>query len=73
MVTNVLLHSKDGKPQALEMPCLDGINVRVNLNQELILALCSMLQLSSIEAAWNLSIAPPTLAASAPMLVIDND
>ena len=73
LVTNVLLHSQDGKPQALEMPCLEGINVRVNLNQELILALCNMLQLSAKEAAWNLMNAPPTLATSAPILVIDSD
>ncbi len=73
LVTNVLLHSQDGKPQALEMPCLEGINVRINLNQELILALCNMLQLSAKEAAWNLMNAPPTLATSAPILVIDSD
>ena len=73
LVTNVLLHSQDGKPQALEMPCLESINVRVNLNQELILALCNMLQLSAKEAAWNLMNAPPMLATSAPILVIDSD
>ena len=73
LVTNVLLHSQDGKPQALEMPCLEGVNVRVNLNHELILALCKMLQLSAKEAAWNLTTAPPALASSAPILVIDSD
>ena len=38
----------------LEIPCLEGITVRVNLTQELILALCNMLQLSSKEAGWNI-------------------
>ena len=57
LVTNVLLHNQDGKPQGLEMPCLEGINVRINLNQELILALCNMLQLSCKEAAWELGLA----------------
>ena len=57
LVTNVLLHSQDGKPHGLEMPCLEGINVRINLNQELILALCNMLQLSCKEAAWELGLA----------------
>ena len=57
LVTNVLLHNQDGKPHGLEMPCLEGINVRINLNQELILALCNMLQLSCKEAAWELGLA----------------
>ena len=73
LVTNVLLHSQDGKAQALEMPCLEGISVRVNLNHELILALCNMLQLSAKEAAWNIAIAPPTLATTTPAMVIEND
>ena len=73
LVINVLLHSQNGKPQALEMPCLEGINVRVNLNQELILALCNMLQLSAKEAVWNLTIAPPILSTTAPTIVIESD
>ncbi|MBC7756655.1 MAG: hypothetical protein H7Z20_08470 [Bdellovibrio sp.] len=73
LVTNVLLHSQDGKPQALEMPCLEGINVRVNLNQELILALCNMLQLSCKEAAWDLTSTPPMQVAAAPAITIEGD
>jgi hypothetical protein len=42
------------KPSTLEIPCLEGITVRMNLTQELILALCNMLQLSSKEAAWDI-------------------
>lgn len=38
----------------LEIPCLEGITVRMNLTQELILALCNMLQLSSKEAGWDI-------------------
>ena len=73
LVTNVLLHSQNGKPQALEMPCLEGISVRVNLNQELILALCNMLQLSCKEAAWDLTSTPPMQVPAAPAIIIEGD
>ena len=73
LVTNVLLHNQDGKPQALEMPCLEGVNVRINLNQELILAICNMLQLSCKEAVWNISNAAPMLVATTPTIVIEGD
>ena len=55
------------------MPCLEGINVRINLNQELILALCNMLQLSSKEAAWELTGAPPMLVTTTPAIAIEGD
>ena len=73
LVTNVLLHKQDGKPQGLEMPCLEGINVRINLNQELILALCNMLQLSCKEAAWELTGAPPMLVTTPSAIAIEGD
>ena len=73
LVTNVLLHNQDGKPQGLEMPCLEGISVRINLNQELILALCNMLQLSSKEAAWELVGAPPMLVTTPPAITVEGD
>ena len=38
----------------LEIPCLEGVTVRMNLTQELILALCNMLQLSTKEAGWDI-------------------
>ena len=57
LVISVLLISYENKPTSLELPCLEGITVRMNLSQELILALCSMLQLSSKEAAWDLGVA----------------
>ena len=55
--TSIVLINHDNKPTSLELPCLEGITVRMNLSQELILALCSMLQLSSKEAAWELGLA----------------
>ena len=73
LVTNVLLHNQDGKPQGLEMPCLEGVNVRMNLNKELILALCNMLQLSCKEAAWNIGTAAPMTAIGTPAIVIEGD
>ena len=73
LVINVLLHNQEGQPQGLEMPCLEGVSVRMNLNQELILALCNMLQLSCKEAAWNIGSAVPMLAIGAPAIVIEGD
>ncbi len=54
LAISLVLVSDAEKPPTLEIPCLDGIAVRMNLTQELILALCNMLQLSSKEAAWEL-------------------
>ena len=54
LAISVLLINIADKPPALEMPCLGGVNVRMNLTQELILALTNMLQLSAKEAAWNI-------------------
>ena len=56
----VLIIHYENKPSSLEMPCLEGITVRMNLTQELILALCNMLQLSAKEAEWDLGAALPT-------------
>jgi hypothetical protein len=44
------------RPPTLEIPCLEGITVRMNLTQELILALCNMLKLSVKEAAWDVGV-----------------
>ena len=57
LATSIVLINHENKPTSLELPCLEGITVRINLSQELILALCSMLQLSSKEAAWELGLA----------------
>ncbi len=52
----VLIIQYKNKPSSLEMPCLEGITVRMNLTQELTLALCNMLQLSAKEAEWDLGL-----------------
>lgn len=62
LATNALLVSRAQKPPVLEMPCLEGITVRMNLTQELILALCNMLQLTCKEAAWEMGAAIQTQA-----------
>jgi hypothetical protein len=54
LVISVVLVSNENKSPTLEMPCLEGISVRMNLTQELILALCNMLRLTSKEAAWDI-------------------
>jgi hypothetical protein len=56
LAVSLVLVSYEQKPPTLEIPCLEGITVRMNLTQELILALCNMLQLSSKEAAWELGV-----------------
>jgi len=38
----------------LDVLCLEGISVRMNLPPPLILAMCSMMQLSTKESGWNL-------------------
>jgi len=42
----------------LDVVCLEGITVGVNLPPALILALCNMLQLSVRESGWNISAKP---------------
>jgi DNA polymerase III psi subunit len=68
LATSLMLISVDNKPPTLEIPCLEGITVRMNLTQELILALCNMLQLSTKEAAWDIGASVP-LQASTPILL----
>lgn len=53
MLATVLQLTDDGVKH-LDITCLEGINVRMNLTQELILAMCNMLQLSTREAAWDI-------------------
>ena len=52
LAINVVLISQENKPSSLEMPCLEGVTVRINLNHELTLAICNMLQLACKEANW---------------------
>lgn len=55
LAISVLIIHYANRSSSLEMPCLEGITVRMNLTQELILALCNMLQLSAKEASWDLA------------------
>jgi hypothetical protein len=71
LAINVSLSSHEEKPSTLEIPCLEGITMRMNLTQELILALCNMLQLSAKEAAWNIGV--PTLTQAQMQLEADTD
>ena len=59
------------KITTLEIPCLEGVTVRMNLTQELILALCNMLQLSTKEAGWD--IGSPIQTQEQRALVVDVD
>ena len=59
------------KIPTLEIPCLEGVTVRMNLTQELILALCNMLQLSTKEAGWDIGSPIQMIEQSA--LLVDAD
>lgn len=73
LAISVLIINYENRPSSLELPCLEGITVRMSLSQELILALCNMLQLSAKEAAWDLgAISHPKLQVEAsPVIEID--
>lgn len=51
------------KSYLLEMQSIDGLQLRLNLNTDTMLAICNMLQLSAKEAAWTLSATAPSPAA----------
>ena len=61
LAINAILTRIENKQPSLELPCLNGISVRLNLNPELTLALCNMLQLSTKEAGWIMSASAPVL------------
>jgi hypothetical protein len=71
LAISVLIIHYANKPTSLEMPCLEGITVRMNLTQELILALCNMLQLSAKEASWDLGALSQSALASPAATVIN--
>jgi hypothetical protein len=48
------LQLTDDGTKHLDITCIENINVRMNLTQELILAICNMLLLSSKEAGWDI-------------------
>lgn len=48
----------------LEMLCVNGVSVKVNMGPPLILALCNMLQMAAKQASWDIG-APVGVAATA--------
>lgn len=45
----------------LDIECLEGLAVNVNLTPELVLAICSMLQLAAKEAGWDMKVVVPAI------------
>ena len=72
LAINAVLVRVDDKPPSLELPCLEGVSVRINLNPELTLAMCNMLQLATKEAGWaiNAAVAAP---AQSPIAIHNDD
>ena len=71
LAIGLVLVAPQEKIPALEIPCLEGVTVRMNLTQELILALCNMLQLSAKEAGWD--IGSPMQTQEQRALAVDGD
>lgn len=71
LAIGLVLVAYQEKIPTLEIPCLEGVTVRINLTQELILALCNMLQLSTKEAGWD--IGSPMQTQGMSVLAVDVD
>ena len=71
LAINAVLVRIDNKPPSLELPCLEGISVRINLNPELTLAMCNMLQLATKEAGWAINAAVSAPAQSTVVVQMD--
>ena len=71
LAIGIVLVVHQEKIPTLEIPCLEGVTVRMNLTQELILALCNMLQLSTKEAGWDIGSPKQMLEQIA--LAVDGD
>jgi hypothetical protein len=69
LATAVSLIDNENASKSLEISCLDGVNIRLNLNHEITVAICNMLQLASKEADWHLGGAR---SASATLLIPDS-
>ena len=63
LATSVMMMTYSNKLPSLELPCLEGVTIRMNLTSELILALCSMLQRTTRESGWQFSTALPNVGA----------
>jgi hypothetical protein len=72
LAISLILVRYEQKPPTLEIPCIEGITVRMNLTQELILALCNMLQLSTKEAAWDIG-APVQTQGQMPLVAVTGE
>ena len=72
LATKAITIATENNKTTLEMVCYEGMTVRINLNQELILAVCNMLQLACKEAGWSLGVAL-TLQNPAPITVVNNE
>lgn len=53
-----------GESRQLEMICVNGVSVKVNMGSPLILALCNMLQMAAKQASWDIG-APINVVATA--------
>jgi hypothetical protein len=65
LVTSLYTIEMERQPTVLVFTCLGGVTVRVNLNQELTVAVCNMLLIASKNASWTLvkaNTAAPSLA-----------
>lgn len=64
----VLLNYEDAKPAApvLHITCLEGMTINMNLNQQMILAICNMLQLATKETGWDIGAPVAILAPQEP-------
>ena len=62
--------SRPHNQAVLDMSTLEGVNVRLNLNQTLTLAICNMLQLGAKEAAWDIGAGA---VVNATVVMVDND
>ena len=72
LAINAVLVRVDDKPPSLELPCLEGVSVRINLNPELTLAMCNMLQLATKEAGWAIN-ALGAAPAQSPIAIQNDD
>ena len=71
LAINAVLVRVDNKPPSLELPCLEGVSVRINLNPELTLAICNMLQMATKEAGWAINAAAAAPAQNTVVVQMD--
>lgn len=62
LVTELTLIKPEHASALLEMHCEDGLNVALNLNQDSVLAICNMLQLTTKDAAWDIGASSSAVA-----------